>query len=145
PSMTRASAHPHHTAHRPHLPAAAFCLPQTICSYFAATLQGKVRFGALTRRMLLSVMALIDLFGRLEVCERPRMIRSLCEPSAERQCALPQMGKHPRIRSSTMPSVLDTCTRIDNDGDVAPRELTQEHAPPCKARPGFWHTLVHRI
>src|SRR5262249_47250945 len=57
-SRETGSAHVTNTAPQPSIHA--------ICSYFAAFLQGKVRLGAPTRRMLLSVMALIDFFERLE-------------------------------------------------------------------------------
>jgi|SRR5262252_3715599 len=61
--------------------------PQAICSYFAATLQGKVRFGAPTRRMLLSGLVLIDLSSGWRSATEPAY-SLLSEPSAERQCAL---------------------------------------------------------
>jgi hypothetical protein len=44
-----------------------------------------------------------------------------------------------------MPSILNAPARIDDDGYVETHELTQEHSQPCKARPGFWRTLAHRI
>jgi len=44
-----------------------------------------------------------------------------------------------------MPSVLDVRTHIDDDGYVETHKLTKEHVQPCKARPGFWHTLAHKI
>ena len=44
-----------------------------------------------------------------------------------------------------MPSVLDVRKRIDDDRYAETHELTKEPLQLCKARPGFWRMLGHRI